>query len=155
MRRAENPWPKVRLRGVRAHGLAYEKAICKALGFKQGIWFNFEDANGPGYCCPDGLGLFGSALVIAEVKLTQTLEAIEQLELLYRPICEAHWPNKAIITMGICKILTKEPWPGPITNRLDQALMLGPIPLLHAPFPESTFPRSQKTGASGVLRSRA
>lgn len=74
------PIPKPR--GSQAAGLRYERNLAKSLPTAlHGCWFEFEDANGHGYCCPDLILPQNrqSSLVILEAKLSFTMTAVPQL----------------------------------------------------------------------------
>jgi hypothetical protein len=76
------------MRGTKAKGLKFERDIAKLLGplAHHGQWFEFWDANGRGYCQPDIVFQTGGNIYILEVKLTNILEAMEQLYGLYIPV---------------------------------------------------------------------
>lgn len=81
--------PVVRPRGVKADGIRFEKALAKALapfGFVHGLWFEFVDANGHGFCSPDLVALRADRIVVVEAKLTDGEAARHQLEHLYAPV---------------------------------------------------------------------
>ena len=87
--------PIGRPRGAKAFGVRYEKALERELGlgalprFERGIWFEFEDRNGPGYCQVDFLSdeVAGDAVVL-ECKYSWTELGHLELETLYRPVVE-------------------------------------------------------------------
>lgn len=84
---AENPWGRVRAKGVKAQGLAYERLLAKTLPqAKHNLWFRFKDQNGPGMCSPDFVLLLNGRVVVIECKLTDCVEAEEQLLGLYLPV---------------------------------------------------------------------
>jgi hypothetical protein len=143
VRLAENPWPKARLRGAKRQGLSYQHSVALALGLKEDLWFQFEDANGPGYCSPDGVARYQGEIIAVECKLTQTLEAVVQLEQLYRPILEMHF-SLPVRTLAVCKnLLRSSPWPGPICSSLGEALASeARVPLLFLPWPKTTPSKS-------------
>ncbi len=86
-RLAQNPWPKQRLIGLPAQGLAYERQIAKALPkARRGVWVQFCDANGEGFCCPDFVLKLDGQVIILEAKLTDCKEAYSQLARLYIPV---------------------------------------------------------------------
>ncbi len=91
-----NPWPKTRLRGTRAAGLRFQRAVARAIPLGQADqWFEFSDRHGLGYCSPD-LILVGSRLIVAlECKLTAVPEADAQLADLYLPILAHHYGREA------------------------------------------------------------
>jgi hypothetical protein len=100
------------LRGAKAKGVAFEKALLGALGprARGGIWLEFCDSNGRGYCQPDILlKLSHQCLLILEAKYTWTWEGHQQLENLYRPVVRAALRGTwQILTVQVCKLLTPE-----------------------------------------------
>lgn len=81
--------PKSRPRGTKADGLRYERALAKALlvhGFQHGLWFEFKDLNGYGYCSPDLIRVDRDCVIVIEAKLTDGLAARHQLKNLYIPV---------------------------------------------------------------------
>lgn len=79
--------PKSRPKGVKAKGLRFERLVAKAMpGATHGPWFEYGDANGKGWCSPDLLLEFPERVVVVEVKLTDTPDAIGQLAGLYLPV---------------------------------------------------------------------
>jgi hypothetical protein len=132
-----NPWPRGRLRPIQAAGLTYQHQVCQALGLIESRWFRFEDKNGIGYCSPDGLAKVGNRVLIGEIKLRQTDEALAQLQCLYIPVVE-HFLKKEALPLVICRYLTREPWPGLVTGDLASALKSphSAPSLLHLPWPE-------------------
>jgi hypothetical protein len=82
--------PSGRPRGAKAQGLRYERQLAKAFpSFSHGVWFEFEDLNGHGYCQVDFLVEFPRIVSILEVKYTWTIEGHLQLERLYEPVVRA------------------------------------------------------------------
>lgn len=100
--------PVGRPRGVKAKGLVYERQVAGAVpGAIHGQWYEFEDANGPGWCQvdlmfphPGGLPAF----VLLECKLTWTPEAFRQLRGLYIPVVEAASGHHAL-GLQVCRNL--------------------------------------------------
>ena len=90
----ECPPPEIATRsragGAKARGRAYEKALEGALpaGSHRGLWFEYEDRNGPGWCSPDFLLRRNGEILVLEAKLTATREAWSQVEDLYFPVLE-------------------------------------------------------------------
>ena len=80
--------PVGRPRGAKAAGLRYERALAEALpSALHGQWFEFEDANGHGYCQTDFiLSFLPRYVVVLECKYIVTTEAVQQLLHLYLPI---------------------------------------------------------------------
>lgn len=106
-------WPEIiprsRSRGVKALGHRYEKAVARQLGAeaKQGVWWAYRDANGPGLCQTDFIIVGEIWVVILECKHTWTMEGMEQLEYLYIPVVEMALDKRAI-GIQICKHLTPD-----------------------------------------------
>jgi hypothetical protein len=68
-------------------GLSYEKALAKALPqAKHGLWFEFCDRNGRGFCQPDLVLEGKDEILVIEAKLTNYAEACLQLQHLYAPV---------------------------------------------------------------------
>jgi hypothetical protein len=81
--------PQSRPRGVKAYGVRYEKALAARLPVAQrGIWWEFVDANGPGYCQTDFIIDLPGGIVILECKYTWVAEGHIQIENLYKPVVE-------------------------------------------------------------------
>jgi hypothetical protein len=82
--------PIGRPRGAKAAGIRYEKAIGAELSeARRGVWFEFEDRNGPGWCQVDFLLPWASRAIVLEAKYTWIEDAHLELERLYVPIVEA------------------------------------------------------------------
>ena len=101
--------PTGRARGVKAYGVRYERALAKALGAcaAQGVWFEFEDLNGPGVCQADFL-IRGSNDVwaVLEAKYSWTQAGHVELERLYCPVVTAALgPCKGVL---VCRNLLPE-----------------------------------------------
>ena len=80
--------PISRPRGAKAAGLRYERSLAKALpAGAHGIWFEFKDDNGHGFCQTDHLYSFlPDFIAIIEVKYTLVLDAYSKLRDFYIPI---------------------------------------------------------------------
>lgn len=101
--------PASRPRGAKAAGLRYERALAKHLpAGAHGIWFEFKDENGHGYCQTDHLYSFlPDFIAIIEVKYTLVLEAYSKLRELYIPIV-----SKAMKAPAVGIIVTRNLIPG-------------------------------------------
>lgn len=129
------------LRGAKAKGVAFEKSLLAALGEKArgGVWLEFQDQNGRGYCQPDILlKLAPRTVLILEAKYTWTLEGHQQLENLYRPVVRAALGGRdwLIHTVEVCKILTGETPRGCVHSTLREAVsasLQGRMAVLHWP----------------------
>jgi hypothetical protein len=93
-------------RGVRGLGVRYEREVAKALGpgARAGQWFQFEDANGPGWCQTDLLVVGKRNALVLEAKLTWLSGAHRQIEQLYRPIVEKVY-GLVVLPVVVCKNL--------------------------------------------------
>lgn len=80
--------PLARPRGAKAAGLRYERQLAKHLPESaHGVWFEYCDDYGRGYCQPDLLFSFlPNFIAILEVKYTLVLDAFAKLNDLYIPI---------------------------------------------------------------------
>lgn len=127
-RKATCPHPPGRAaRGVKALGIAYERAVARALpGALHGQWFYFEDANGPGYCQPDLL-VRGWIL---EVKLSDTEEALGQLLQLYLPVVKLALGGP---WRGLKIVKHLKPWSRDVITTREQAIAYPGVPTLHWP----------------------
>jgi hypothetical protein len=115
-------------------GIIYENRVAKALpGAIHGQWFEFWDLNGHGFCQVDFLMLpKGGNLTVFECKLTDCLEAEQQLEGLYLPVVAKATGMKARGAV-IAKNLTIQS--NRVTQSLKEALDFAsfgpPFPVLH------------------------
>jgi hypothetical protein len=84
----EAPFAGVRRRkGPKAAGQRYERALARALPTADpGLWWEFCDANGPGWCQTDLLWHHEGQVAVLEVKLTDWGEAKDELLGLYVPV---------------------------------------------------------------------
>lgn len=112
--------PTGRARGVKAFGIRYEKALAKWVKIPidcRGVWFEFEDQNGKGYCQVDFLISIAIAPslsyipVVLELKHTWTEEGHIELEKLYLPVVSMALRAPAIgvvvvkkLTVGMGKV---------------------------------------------------
>jgi hypothetical protein len=82
--------PLSKLRGAKAAGLRFERALHKSLkGSILGQWFEFEDALGHGYCQTDLLfSRLPDFMIVVECKYTLVPGAHSKLSSLYIPIVE-------------------------------------------------------------------
>jgi len=131
--------PKSRPRGTKGLGLAYERAVGKALlreGRRPllGQWFEFSDANGHGWCQTDLLLRSPcGGWVVLECKLTDVEQGRDQVRQLYLPVVGAAL-GRCLGGMVVAKHLSKATKPQSICSDLDSALAavsLGDLPLLH------------------------
>lgn len=95
--------PVKRPRGAKAAGVRYEKALAQALPIgDHGVWWNFCDSRGPGWCQTDVLLRGASRELVLEAKYTYTEDAWEQLEGLYGPVVEKAL-GREVIGIQVCK----------------------------------------------------
>lgn len=125
---------KPRASGTKALGLRYEKALAKLIPeAKHGLWINFKDLNGWGWCQPDLLvrnfrwkmatGREQLWTLILEAKLSYTVNGHLQIEELYAPVVERLW-GQPCLGIVVCKHLSDAAEPKIITDNLRQALDL-------------------------------
>lgn len=130
--------PASRPRGAKALGLRYERAFAKAVpSATHGQWFQYTDDSGPGWCQPDFLLESRKRVVIIEVKLTDYLGALAQIENLYRPVLRAAYPEKKVLGLVVLRHLSATPKGVKVWSSLREALSAsedapsGAAPLLH------------------------
>jgi hypothetical protein len=132
-----------RLRGARARGIAYEKAVAAALPLAwHGQWWEFEDRRGLGFCQTDLVIVGREAALVLEVKYTWTPDAWVQLECLYKPVLELAL-RRPVFGAQCCRVLRPEN-DGVVVTGVKEALLAartGGRVTLHWAFP----------GAQGVL----
>ena len=106
-------------------GLAYQRAVCAAMGGHAGAWFAFEDKEGRGICQPDLYFSLGpdAPLVLVEVKLTFTLEGIDQLLKLYAPVLALTF-GRPILPVLVAKNLTPTARTYPVVGSMVEALRI-------------------------------
>jgi hypothetical protein len=116
--------PVGRPRGQKAWGIRYERAVAAELpaGSHMGVWFEFEDLHGRGYCQVDGLvpaelGCLG----VLEIKYTWTQSAFAELRELYLPVVGFALGTR-VRGIQVCKVLT--PQAGTVTGDLRSALAM-------------------------------
>jgi hypothetical protein len=113
------------------NGLRYERKVVKALSkaylLSHNPWYFFEDMNGPGHIVPDAIIEYQDQLIIIEIKLTYTAEAIFKLRNLYCPVI-SYATNKETLPLVITKNLTSAS-PNPAFN--VSSALINPEPLLH------------------------
>lgn len=74
-------------------------------------WIRFVDDHGPGRASPDLI--LPRLRLVVEVKLTLVLDAEQQLEWLYVPLCEHIWPGAPWRRAVVC-----QNWVGPLADRM-------------------------------------
>lgn len=116
--------PKGRPRGTKAQGLAYERALARALPkASHGQWFHYVDQLGPGWCQTDLLLESKNKIVIIEAKLTNYDEALVKLMDLYIPVVRVAYPEKDVHAVIALRHVTNVPRDREIFDRLDAALV--------------------------------
>jgi hypothetical protein len=141
-------------------GLSFEAKVGNALPHAlAGVWFEFHDDNGRGFCQPDFLLATPSGISIIETKLTYTKEAWVQLRGLYLPVVR-WWLEESccflpIRVAQVCKNLTREWPPEDVGHSLDSPHSLvhwlghSPLATQTIPFPPNllaTIPVPAHTG---------
>jgi hypothetical protein len=117
--------PRPRPRGFKAFGKRYEILVQKHLpSAERGVWWVFEDANGPGLCQTDFLlrlssGTGWARYCVLECKHTWTPEGMAQLSQLYLPVLSKALGH-SVIGVQICKHIV--PWAGLACSSLENAL---------------------------------
>jgi len=103
-----------KLKGAAYHGVKFERAWVDYMvnkgheGFSAGEWLYFEDANGWGYCQPDGLLFNHKEVIIFECKLGFTYrKAYAEMSKLYKPLIKEYtgYPDNAIKCVQVCRHL--------------------------------------------------
>ena len=127
-RRAERPkaLPKARPRGAKAAGVRYERACARALPKAlPGLWWEFEDRAGRGYCQTDLVLIGSEGALVLECKYTWTEAAWDQLEGLYIPVLERAL-GRPCWGAQMCKVL-REGASGPAVWTPREALELAKL----------------------------
>lgn len=124
-------WPtciprRSRLRGVRAAGIRYEKAVAAAIpGSVRGQWFEYTDAAGHGYCQPDIIVVGKTSVLVVECKLTDVELARRQLAELYVPVLRHVYGGRPVYGLVVVRHLTPTFRGKPIAMSLIEALQSG------------------------------
>ncbi len=124
--------PVSRARGAKREGIKYERDFANALGSRarHGIWFQWRDSRGLGWCQTDVIYEHSGAVYVFECKYTWTADARRKLEGLYIPLIESIL-GKPTFGIVVCRKLTRET-PGPIVGTLEDAMRLADkCPTLH------------------------
>lgn len=132
---SKSPWPAVKRRpkGAKGLGLSYEKALAKALPHAQhGLWFEFEDKQGRGFCSPDFLFIGTDGVLVLEAKLTRYEEACKQLLGLYLPVLSMVY-KRPVRGAAVVKYLSPSTPESLIYGSLSEILAspVSPVPILH------------------------
>lgn len=136
--------PETRPRGVKRDGLRYEQHFAKALATWAlqyprwhciaGMWFMYSDVSGKGYCQPDVYLETPDHVFIFECKLTDTRQAVSQLNKLYRPVLQAAL-KKPTYGIVVTRHLTPESSRVDVVDTIAAALLnargFGGLPILH------------------------
>ncbi len=111
--------PRARLKGSAAMGKTYERKVEKHLARwvkREGVdgelylgqWIKFRDSVGSGHAQPDAFLVQQELVLLAEIKLTQTLLAEDQMNLLYKPLLQFIF-GRPVVCVQICKGLRVDP----------------------------------------------
>lgn len=131
----EVPWGprRRRPRGAKALGLNYEDKLARALpAAEHGVWFEFADRHGRGFCQPDLILRSRGAMVVLEAKYTWCPEGYSQVDELYKPVLEKTYGLR-VVGIQVCKVLVPE-LEGEVTSSLEGAIgtaMAGGLVTLH------------------------
>lgn len=95
--------------GSKGAGLAYERKVGRYLGrlfpaVKSGLWFEFLDGNGKGWCQIDHFVRLEDQVLLVECKLAEREEAWTQMSQLYVPVLERLY-KLPVTQVQACKIL--------------------------------------------------
>lgn len=66
-------------------------------------WIRFNDQTGQHWCQPDGLLDTPDGLVIVEFKYQHTIDAWQQLRLLYEPVISVLHPDRPLAVLEVVK----------------------------------------------------
>ena len=122
--------PKGRPRGQKALGVRYERDFAREVPEAMpGIWFEFEDSNGHGWCQVDFLLPWAGRVLVIEAKYTWVAEAQVELEGLYLPVVKAAGLPSPV-GLVLCKKLVPKMGNVEVVNSIDAALD-APRPVLH------------------------
>lgn len=125
-----------RPRGAKRDGLLYERLLAEALPEAEyGVWWEFEDQAGRGWCQTDLVLVGTRSVLVLECKYSATDEAWEQLEGLYKPVLERALA-KPVLGVQVARNLYGKPQPGiVICHTLVEAITISRAgnarPLLH------------------------
>jgi len=125
------------LRGAKRLGIAYERALAKALpAATHGQWFEYQNGSGkPEWCQTDLLLESERRVVVIEAKLTNLEAAQKQLTNLYLPVLRTAFPEKSVHSIIALRHVTHVPESVPIYDRFSEALWAaredGPAPIFH------------------------
>lgn len=111
-----------RPRGTKAQGLAYERALGRALSGRavSGLWFAFADRHGAGWCSPDLVLQTPWGVLILEAKLTDCADGYQQIRHLYRPVVEKA-TGQYTFGLVVVKRLDRECY-APVCDNLEDAI---------------------------------
>lgn len=102
--------PNGRARGKKGLGIRYEKDLKQAYSAvlnQNGVWFEFEDKNGHGYCQVDFLleDTLRQSVFVIEAKHTWTEDGHVELEKLYLPVVKMALEARNVSGIVVCKKL--------------------------------------------------
>lgn len=108
-----------RRKGAKAAGIAYENLFAANIGGEHGVWWQFADSKGTGWCQTDVLVRGSRYALVLECKLSYTEDAWPQMERLYRPVV-AEALGLEVLCIQVCKHLRPE-WTGVVHHDLRSA----------------------------------
>jgi hypothetical protein len=100
---------KTKPRGRKRQGVKYElfaqAMMAERFGgaYRPSPWIRFTDETGRHWCQPDGLLETPHGLVIVEFKYQHTVDAWQQLRLLYEPVVEVLHPGRPVAVLEVVK----------------------------------------------------
>lgn len=129
------PAPR-RLRGTKRLGIAYERALAKAIpAATHGQWFEYRHADEPSWCQIDLLLESARRVVVIEAKLTDLAAARQQLDELYLPVLRVAFPEKSVRGVIALRHVTNVPEGVEIWDKFSEALWAaretGSAPIFH------------------------
>jgi hypothetical protein len=115
--------PVGRARGAKGRGVTYERDLARFLPLAaHGQWFEFEDAEGLGYCQTDLILSLEDVVAVFEAKYTWTIDGLRELRDLYLPVV-GEALIKPVSGVMVCRVLTSEVRGlVPLASDLDHAL---------------------------------
>lgn len=102
-----------RLSAPQRAGLALQKKVGRALmhfgsDCRTGPWISYCDQTGPGLAQPDIVLVLSGGVLVLEIKLKFTLQAVPQLDALYVPLLQHLFPAQPIWRAILCKYAAPE-----------------------------------------------
>ena len=119
--------------GSKRYGLRYERDVANRTGGRHGLWWNYCDSAGPGWCQTDVVLLLDGEAIVLECKLTEVEQARAQLGGLYLPVV-SHALKRPTRGIVVVRHLSRETNPKNVVSSLGSALKLATrdyYPTLH------------------------